>query len=318
MGAMTAVTNIPTELLRTLIAVVDLRSFTKAANSLGVTQPAVSAQIKRLQMLMGIDLLDKSAPGVSLTPKGEIVVNEARRMLAINDRLVKLTGAAPASQTLRIGLPGDFVGQLLWRPLDLFRQRWPQVRLHVHAGAGASLVDELQQGDLDVIAAVSGAKPLDHSRFHWLEEMVWVRSAATRLDLGAPIPLVSHGRHCIVHQHVVAVLEKEGLAYDIVFSGSSLVSLTSAVSAGFGVMGMPRTLVTGGDIIMWDDGPLPRIPPITCSVRLRADAEEPLAQLAAAFADALMPTSAMVGGGTESPFVRELQAPFEIAIKKSG
>ncbi len=45
-------TNIPTELLRTLVAVVDLRSFTKAAQSLGVTQPAVSAQIKRLQGLL--------------------------------------------------------------------------------------------------------------------------------------------------------------------------------------------------------------------------------------------------------------------------
>jgi len=51
-------TNIPTELLRTLVAVVDLRSFTKAAQSLGVTQPAVSAQIKRLQSLLGSDLLD--------------------------------------------------------------------------------------------------------------------------------------------------------------------------------------------------------------------------------------------------------------------
>ena len=60
-------TNIPTELLRTLVAVVELRSFTKAARSLGVTQPAVSAQIKRLQGLLGTELLDKSAPGVTLT-----------------------------------------------------------------------------------------------------------------------------------------------------------------------------------------------------------------------------------------------------------
>src|SRR5688500_156408 len=68
-------TNIPTDLLRTLISVVDLRSFTKAAHAMGVTQPAVSAQIKRLQSLLGSDLLDKSAPGVALTPTGELVVN---------------------------------------------------------------------------------------------------------------------------------------------------------------------------------------------------------------------------------------------------
>src|SRR5262245_21803671 len=57
-----AMTNIPTDLLRTLVSVVDLRSFTKAAHSLGVTQPAVSAQIKRLQQMLEADLLDKSAP----------------------------------------------------------------------------------------------------------------------------------------------------------------------------------------------------------------------------------------------------------------
>jgi DNA-binding transcriptional LysR family regulator len=70
--------NIPTDLLRALVSVVDTRSFTKAAQPMGVTQPAVSAQIKRLQYLLGYEVLDKSTPGVSLTPRGEIVVNNAR------------------------------------------------------------------------------------------------------------------------------------------------------------------------------------------------------------------------------------------------
>ncbi len=83
--------NIPTDLLRTLIAVVDLRSFTKAAQMLGVTQPAVSAQIKRLQSLIGYELLDKSAPGVSLTQRGVTVVAQARRLLAINDEILQVT-----------------------------------------------------------------------------------------------------------------------------------------------------------------------------------------------------------------------------------
>ena len=101
-------TNIPTELLRTLVAVVDLRSFTKAAQSLGVTQPAVSAQIKRLQVLLGADLLDKSAPGVSLTAPGELVVNYARRLLSINDQILDIAGPRPAAKTIRVGATGDF------------------------------------------------------------------------------------------------------------------------------------------------------------------------------------------------------------------
>src|ERR1051325_2078401 len=91
-----AAMNIPTDLLRTLITVVDMRSFTKAAYSLGVTQPAVSAQIKRLQFLLGYELLDKSAPGVSLSPQGREVVTAARRMLSINDEILRATGAGRA------------------------------------------------------------------------------------------------------------------------------------------------------------------------------------------------------------------------------
>lgn len=308
---MTAMTNIPTELLRTLVAVVDMRSFTKAAYSLGVTQPAVSAQIKRLQMLLGSELLDKSAPGVSLTAKGEIVVNEARRMLSINDRLVQIAGPEPARRTLRVGMPGDFVGRLLWRPLDLFRRRWPDVHLHVRAGPSVPLTQELDQGDLDLIVAISGAKPLENSRFHWLEEIVWVRAPLTRIDLAAPIPLISHGRTCVTHQHVADCLEKAGFSYDLVFTGSSFVSLTSAVGAGFGIMAVPRSLFTTGDLVIWDDGPLPRVPPIVCSVRIRPDADESLAHLAGAFADALLPAQphegaepleagrSLIGGGLE-------------------
>jgi len=99
-------TNIPTELLRTFVAVVDMRSFTRAAQSLGITQPAVSAQVKRLQQLLGGDLLDKSAPGVLLTPMGESVLGSARRLLAINDQILNLAAAAPAEpHVIRVGVP---------------------------------------------------------------------------------------------------------------------------------------------------------------------------------------------------------------------
>jgi DNA-binding transcriptional LysR family regulator len=94
--------NIPTELLRALVTVVDVRSFTKAAQSLGVTQPAVSAQIKRLQYLLGYEVLDKSAPGVSLTPRGEVVVTNARRLLAVNDEIVQMASGQSVGPSIRV------------------------------------------------------------------------------------------------------------------------------------------------------------------------------------------------------------------------
>src|SRR5262249_2592170 len=117
-------TNIPTELLRAFVAVVDLRGFTKAAQVLGCTQPAVSAQIKRLQNLLGSELLDKSAPGVLLTERGRAVADCARRLLAINDQIIDLAAVRAATPPLRIGIPGDF-GTLLPMALAEFRRGSP-------------------------------------------------------------------------------------------------------------------------------------------------------------------------------------------------
>ena len=75
--------NIPTDLIRTFVAVVDSKSFTKAAHLLGVTQPAVSAQIKRLQGLLGADLFDKHGQGVVPTKHGKEVIIYARRLLSL-------------------------------------------------------------------------------------------------------------------------------------------------------------------------------------------------------------------------------------------
>src|SRR4029079_13901218 len=125
-------TNIPTDLLRTLVAVVDLRSFTRAAHSLGVTQPAVSAQIKRLQGLLGTDLLDKSAPGVTLTSAGNLVVNYARRLLSIHDQILDIASPRIRSTTIRIGATGDFTAAGIALGLNCARRRRPDLRFTVY------------------------------------------------------------------------------------------------------------------------------------------------------------------------------------------
>jgi hypothetical protein len=65
--------HIPIELLRTFVAIADLGSYTKAAQELELTQPAISAQMKRLQQLMGGEVFVKSTAGFSVSAKGSML-----------------------------------------------------------------------------------------------------------------------------------------------------------------------------------------------------------------------------------------------------
>lgn len=282
-------TNIPTELLRTLLAVVDLRSFTKAARALGVTQPAVSAQIKRLQSLLGFDLFDKSAPGVSVTEKGKRIVSEARRLLAINDQIVSLARAPRGVRVLRFGLPGDFIDMPLWQKLVAFRNRWPETRLVMKTGDSPALIEELRQGDLDVVVAMSNARPEEAVAHHWRDEVVWIRAASSTLDPARPLRLVTRGDHCNFHQLMVGALEAAACDYEIALTSAHVDDLTQAVAAGLGVTALPRALSTGA--LVCEEDALPKLADVECSVWVRNDDADAGAHggLATLLAEALRP-----------------------------
>jgi DNA-binding transcriptional LysR family regulator len=283
-------TNIPTELLRTLVAVVDLRSFTKAAQSLGVTQPAVSAQIKRLQSLLGADLLDKSAPGVSLTSAGELVVNYARRLLSINDQILDIAGPRPAAKTLRIGATGDFTASGIALGLTCSRVRRPDLCFEVYNGNIDVLLRDLREGDADLAIWVSQTGPTLGTRHYWTEPLVWVNSPSTRIDPSRPVPLVSYGEECLFTRSAMAALSAAGRECELTFIGSSLFGLAAAVAAGFGVMVLPRGRADIPGITIWDDAPLPKLPDIFCGIYVRAGVDvEEREEIAETIAAALHP-----------------------------
>jgi len=261
--------NIPTDLLRTLVSVVDLRSFTKAAQILGITQPAVSAQIKRLQSLIGYELLDKSAPGVSLTHRGVAVVAQARRLLAINDEILQATNGNSAIQTLRVGIPGDYSGSRIPVTLARFRLRWPDIGFTVTSGTSDSMLRALTQGDLDVVMAVTDTPPVTKPRHMWMRQAVWVRSDATRISPDGPVPLVSYGEDCACQRVAIAALSQAGRKCEFVFTSVSLTSLAAAVSAGFGVLVMPRGRALKTNLYIWEDAPLPPLPQLFCGIYVR-------------------------------------------------
>lgn len=274
--------DLPTDQLRTLIAVVDFRSYTKAAQSLGVSQPAVSSQIKRLQELLGIELFDKSAPGVFLSQQGELVVNYARRILAMNDQLLNLVKPIHPIKVLRFGIPSDLVEALLPQALVLLRKQFPDIKFHIRQDISENLLRDLRSGSLDLVVALTMSEPAIEARQYWPEEVVWVGSANTKVDPGKPIHLITYTDSCVYGRVATSALNQAGLDHEIVFTGQGVVSLTAAVNAGLGVMVLARRVVPQ-DLVVCTD-PLPKLQDLICGIYLR---DGPDSEVLGRVADAL-------------------------------
>jgi molybdenum-dependent DNA-binding transcriptional regulator ModE len=87
-----------------LVAISETGSLTKAAERLGLSQPAVSSQIKRIQTMVGGNLFTKTVNATTATQLGKLVLHQARRILEANDQMLRIGGAAHLPQPIRLGL----------------------------------------------------------------------------------------------------------------------------------------------------------------------------------------------------------------------
>ena len=263
-------TNIPTDLLRTLVTVVDLRSFTKAAQTLGVTQPAVSAQIKRLQGMLGGELFDRGAPGIVLTRQGEAVLTHARRLLAINDEILSASKTDNARRRIRIGLPGDLSGPLLPWTLAKFRTRWPDYNFQTMSGGAPGMLRDLREGNIDIVIALSHEEPTD-ARHHWSDQLVWVRSDATKVDPQAhvPVSMLAFSEECMCFRAGAKALREAGRSHRLVMMSGTVLTLAAGVDAGLGTLVMTRGRVRLTQLKRWDDAPLPKLPQLHVGIYVR-------------------------------------------------
>jgi DNA-binding transcriptional LysR family regulator len=268
--------NVPMDLLRTFIAVTDLRSFTRAAQALGVTQPAVSAQIKRLQMLLGAELFDKSAPGVTLTAKGEVIVNYARRVLALNDQMLDVTSHGGPVARLRIGLAMDYFEGPILQAISQFRKTHPELRMQISAEPSVSLLRDLRRGDYDLVVAASDAEQTDSPSRRWAEPTSWGAASMSVVEGDGPLPLLVVGESSLSRRLSVSALERAGQDYQIVYVGGSFAGMVQAAQAGLGVACWARRCLIEAGLTVLDGVPrLPPVPDAMGAVHLRDGLESP-------------------------------------------
>lgn len=140
------------------LQVASARHVRRAAEALGLTQPALTKSIARLERELEARLFDRTPKGVSLTPLGQLLVKHATRLQLDMDEAKRELGDLSAGETgiLRIGSGVSLAQHLLPTACTILLDDYPRISLDITTGTGQRLIAALRDGSLDLV--VSGVR----------------------------------------------------------------------------------------------------------------------------------------------------------------
>lgn len=257
--------NVPTALLRSFIAIVDSGSMLAAADQVYVTPSALSLQVKRLEEILQRRIFEREGRRLALTTAGELLLDYARRVLALHDEAIAaLSGAAPGGP-VRIGMVQDFADLLLTGVLARFSQLHGDAQIYARVAGTAELQELITRNEIDfAVGFASAGAPgsIRDAPSRWYGD-----SALADRDV---VPLAVLERPCRFREAAIAALERARRRYRLSVETPNLSTLRSAVAAGLGLT--VRTPLFLHDITPLDEQLLPPLPSVACML---LDGREP-------------------------------------------
>ena len=234
-------TTLDIDTLRSLIAIVDLKSFSRAAERLGRSQSAISLQIARLEGLVGHPVLERGRGRViGPTERGAALVAHARQIVELNEQAVAAMRRPAAGERITLGIPADFLERDFSATLGEIRARYPQAELSLRTDVSARLAEDVGHGRLD-LAFFKRAPSNEADAALACEPMAWFGNAAAARR-GDPIPLVAFAEGCAYRDEALRSLRCARLNWTIACEAQSLAALIGAVNAGLGYAALPLRL----------------------------------------------------------------------------
>ncbi len=292
------------DILRSFVAGIELGTFAKAAERVGRSTSAVSAQIKKLEEQAGRPIFRKAGRGLALTEAGETLLAYAHRLLDLNDEAVTAVQGMELEGWVRLGLQEDFGEALLPEVLGRFARAHPKVRIEARVVRNVELMERVRSGRLDLALAWSNGERTAHCELVGEVPMCWVGPVDGRIDWtiesGEPMPLATLEAPCLLRTAATKAMDGVGLGWRVAFVSPSLGGLWAATAAGLGItvrtpLGLPGTLrpLVDGELR------LPSLPKLDLVLH-RAAVEQSLAtqRLAAIILEALRPSFAAFRHGS--------------------
>ena len=232
----------------TFIAVARDGTFTGAGQRLGLTQSAVSAQIKRLEEYLGAPLFARTPKSVQLNAYGRDVLPQAEAALALVDRMGAGEERAPRSGLLRLGAITSAQQDIVVAAMRMLRDTHPDVRVRVLPGVSLSLLGQVDAGEIDLAVAILPpfalppelywtpllSEPIGLAMPAHLGDMPWREALATQAFVR--YDKASFGGRLVdmfLRRHRITVMESVEL--------DDIDAIGNMVRQGLGVALMPRT-----------------------------------------------------------------------------
>lgn len=243
--------------LEFLCAVADQGSFSKAAETCHVTQPTLSAAIKEIEGLLGVQLIEREARGASLTRAGEAAVERARSILSDSADLVAAArqAGAPLSGPFRLGAIPTIAPFLLPRTLKALRKAHPNLKLYLREDQTERLLDALRSRQLDaaLIALPWEANGIETLDLFDDEFLLVAPSGHTLMDadtlasndLADEDVLLLEDGHCL-RDHALSVCRLPARRSGADVTATSLPTLVHMVAGGLGVSLLPKLAIDAG------------------------------------------------------------------------
>jgi LysR family hydrogen peroxide-inducible transcriptional activator len=240
--------------LKYLVALADTGHFGKAAERSFVSQPTLSAQLKKLEEYLGVKLVERQPKNVQLTDVGKQIVVRARRMLDEGDEIIALarSNTDPLAGKLKMALIPTIGPYLLPRVMQKIRKALPQLGLMLYEYQTEPLLKRLRDGEIDVgiIALPALAEGVESRALY--EEAFTValpvhhplaaKSSIKVADLKGQTLLLLEDGHCLRDQ-ALEVCSRVDVREAEDFRATSLETLRQMVVAGLGLTLLPELAV---------------------------------------------------------------------------
>lgn len=247
------VTDVTVRQLQYVVAVANTRGFHKAAAKCHVSQPALSAQVRQFEALLGVTLFERNHKGVIVTAAGEEVVSRARRVLHdVDELLMSATRVRnPLTGTLRIGIIPTIAPYLLPEVTLSLSEQFPKLSLVYREERTADAVRLLEEGTIDAAivaleADLGDCQSAEIARDDFVAAMpkghpLARKKALTLSDLDDVLVLLLEECLCFRDPELAACAKAR--ARECAFRATSLATLAQMVSTGAGIALLPTLSV---------------------------------------------------------------------------